>query len=143
MKIGELAQAAQCTVETVRYYERVGLLKEPARTSANYRSYGFAHVDRLRFIRNCRALDMTHDEIRALLALMEQPTNDCGGVNQLLDEHIAHVDTRIAELIQLKQQLDELRQRCRHEQAMNACGILKGLASMEPESRQEKHTHLG
>ena len=86
---------------------------------------------------------MTHDEIRALLVLMEKSASDCGGVNQLLDEHIAHVDTRIAELTQLKQQLGELRQRCQHEQAMDACGILKGLASMEPESRQEKHTHLG
>ena len=143
MKIGELALAAQCTVETVRYYEREGLLAEPARTSANYRSYGAAHVERLRFIRNCRALDMTHDEIRALLVLIEQPASDCGGVNQLLDEHIAHVDTRIAELTQLKQQLGELRQRCQHEQEMNACGILKGLTSMEPEARQEKHTHLG
>jgi len=143
MKIGELAQAAQCTVETVRYYEKEGLLEEPARTSANYRSYGVAHVERLRFIRNCRALDMTHDEIRILLVLMEQPVSDCGGVNQLLDEHITHVDTRIAELTQLKRQLGELRQRCQHEQAMDACGILKGLASMEPESRQEKHTHLG
>lgn len=57
MKIGELALAAQCTVETVRYYEKEGLLAEPARTSANYRSYGAAHVERLRFIRNCRALD--------------------------------------------------------------------------------------
>lgn len=143
MKIGELAQAAQCTVETVRYYEKEELLEEPARTSSNYRSYGAAHVERLRFIRNCRALDMTHDEIRTLLALMEQPANDCGGVNQLLDEHIAHVDTRIAELTQLKQQIGELRQRCQHEQATDACGILKGLASMEPESRQEKYTHLG
>lgn len=142
MKIGELAQAAQCTVETVRYYEKEGLLEEPARTSANYRSYGVAHVERLRFIRNCRALDMTHDEIRTLLVLMEQPASDCGGVNQLLDDHIAHVDTRIAELTQLKQQLGDLHQRCQHEQAMNACGILKGLASMEPKSRQEKHTHL-
>lgn len=127
----------------MRYYEKEGLLAEPARTSANYRSYGAAHVERLRFIRNCRALDMTHDEIRALLVLIEQPASDCGGVNQLLDEHIAHVDTRIAELTQLKKQLGELRQRCQHEQAMNACGILKWLTSMEPEARQEKHTHLG
>ena len=143
MKIGELALAAKCTVETVRYYEREGLLEEPARTSANYRSYGSSHVERLRFIRNCRSLDMTHDEIRALLVLIEQPASDCGGVNQLLDEHIAHVDTRIAELMQLKQQLGELRQRCQHEQKVGACGILQGLASMASESRQEKHTHLG
>jgi len=52
VKIGELAQVAQCTVETVRYYEKEGLLSAPARTMANYRSYGDAHVDRLRYIRN-------------------------------------------------------------------------------------------
>ncbi|WP_374403814.1 Cd(II)/Pb(II)-responsive transcriptional regulator [Niveibacterium sp.] len=143
MKIGELALAAQCTVETVRYYEREGLLAAPARTSANYRSYGASHLERLRFIRNCRALDMAHDEIRALLVLAEQPASDCHGVNHLLDEHIAHVNTRIAELTQLKSQLDELRRRCQHEQPVEACGILKGLALMEPETRKEKHTHLG
>ena len=143
MKIGELAQVAQCTVETVRYYEKEGLLSAPARTRANYRSYGELHVERLRFIRNCRALDMTHAEIHRLLGLMDQPAGDCGGVNQLLDEHIAHVDVRMAELFQLKQQLSELRQRCQSDQAMDACGILQGLASMETEPRHERQTHLG
>ena len=79
MKIGELAQVGQCTVETVRYYEKEGLLPAPARTAGNFRQYGPIHVERLRFIRNCRALDMTHDEIRALLVLIEQPASDCGG----------------------------------------------------------------
>ena len=143
MKIGELAHVAQWTVETVRYYEKEGLSAAPARTAANYRSYSSSHVDRLRFIRNCRVLDMTHGEIRALLSLMDQPAGDCGGVNQLLDEHIAHVDVRITELSQLKQQLSELRQRCQSEQAVDACGILQGLASMETEPRHERHTHLG
>ena len=62
MKIGELARLGQCTIETVRYYEKAGLLPPPGRTGSNYRHYGDAHVARLRFIRNCRALDMTHDE---------------------------------------------------------------------------------
>lgn len=143
MKIGELARVGPCTVETVRYYEKAGLLAPPARTAANYRSYGDDHVDRLRFIRNCRALDMTHEEIHGLLGLMDQPAGDCSGINQLLDEHIAHVDVRIAELSQLKQQLRELRQCCQSEQAVDACGILQGLASMETEQRHERHTHLG
>ena len=78
-----------------------------------------------------------------LLGLMDQPAGDCGGVNQLLDEHIAHVDVRMAELSQLKQQLSELRQRCQSDQAMAACGILQGLASMETEPRHDRHTHLG
>jgi len=143
MKIGELARLAQCSVETVRYYEKAGLLPPPARSDSNYRHYGDAHVARLRFIRNCRTLDMTHDETRALLELIDQPGNSCRGVNRVLDEHIAHVDMRIRELNQLKQQLAALRQSCHGEQPVIACGIVQGLASMETEARRERKTHLG
>jgi len=143
MKIGELARLAQCTVETVRYYEKAGLLPPPGRTGSNYRHYGDAHVARLRFIRNCRALDMTHDEVRALLGLVDQPANDCSGINRVLDEHIAHVDMRIQELKHLKQQLAALRQSCHGEQPVIACGIVQGLATMETETRIERQTHLG
>ena len=73
MKIGELAKLADCQVETVRYYEREGLLPAPARSGGNYRLYSSEHVERLTFIRNCRTLDMTLDEIRSLLALMDRP----------------------------------------------------------------------
>ncbi len=73
MKIGELAKKAGCQVETVRYYEREGLLPAPARTEGNYRLYGTQHLDRLVFIRNCRTLDMTLDEIQRLLALRDLP----------------------------------------------------------------------
>ncbi|MGV8893214.1 MAG: Cd(II)/Pb(II)-responsive transcriptional regulator [Burkholderiaceae bacterium] len=143
MKIGELAQTAQCTVETVRYYEKGGLLSAPERTAANYRSYGQAHIERLRFIRNCRALDMTHDEIRALLGMMDSPAGDCGAINHLLDEHIEHVDVRIDELVQLKRQLAELRTLCQTERSVDACGILHGLTAMETEAKPPRHTHLG
>lgn len=143
MKIGEVARAARCTVETIRYYEKEGLLPEPERTVSNYRSYGRAHAARLRFIRNCRALDMTHEEIRTLLRMMDAPAKGCGTVNTLLDEHIGHVDARIDELTQLKQQLAQLRQRCRAEQSVDSCGILHGLASMESEVKPHRHTHLG
>jgi Cd(II)/Pb(II)-responsive transcriptional regulator len=109
MKIGELAKAARCTVETVRYYEKEGLLSKPDRTAGNYRSYGAAHLERLCFIRNCRALDMSHEEIRALLGAMDRPSADCSPINVLLDRHIAHVDRRISELVRLKEQLTVLR----------------------------------
>lgn len=143
MKIGELAQVAQCTVETVRYYEKEGLLPAPARTAGNFRQYGPLHVERLRFIRNCRALDMSHSEIRELLHLADQPAEGCGAINAVFDQHIAHVDERIRELVQLKEQLSSLRQRCGSEQAVDACGILQGLAAMESEPKHERHTHLG
>lgn len=143
MKIGELATLAQCSVETVRYYEKEGLLSEPGRTAGNFRVYGSEHLERLRFIRNCRTLDMSHEEIRALLLLTDQPADDCGAINDVFDQHIAHVDARIQELIQLKKQLRALRQRCQTERTVDACGILHGLAAMETEPKTERHTHLG
>lgn len=143
MKIGELAQVAQCTVETVRYYEKAGLLPEPARTSGNFRVYGPEHVERLRFIRNCRALDMSQEEIHTLLALADQPADGCGAINAVFDQHIAHVNERIRELTHLKKQLGALRIRCVSERAVDACGIMQGLASMETVTKVERHTHLG
>ncbi|ALM83261.1 Cd(II)/Pb(II)-responsive transcriptional regulator [Bordetella sp. N] len=144
MKIGELAKAAGTTVETVRYYEKEGLLPAPERGDNNYRSYGPTHADRLRLIRNCRALDMTQEEIRAILQLADSHAADCGPINDIFDAHITHVDERIAELTQLKAQLGDLRQRClsARPHAEN-CGILHGLAEMQVEERPERHTHLG
>lgn len=143
MKIGELAQVAQCTVETIRYYEKEGLLPMPERTVANYRNYGQSHVERLHFIRNCRALDMTHAEIQSLLGMMEGPARDCRAINQLLDEHIKHVDVRISELLQLQSQLVMLRELCQSERSIDACGILHGLAAMETAAKPPRSTHLG
>lgn len=143
MKIGELALVAQCTVETVRYYEKAGLLAAPARTAGNFRMYGPEHVERLRFIRNCRALDMSHEEIHTLLGLKDQPADDCEAINQVFDQHIEHVNERIRELTDLKQQLDALRHSCVSHNAVENCGILKGLTAMETESKPGRHTHLG
>ena len=143
MKIGELAQVAQTTVGTVRYYEKEGLLPETVRTTGNFRVYGPAHLERLRFIRNCRALDMSHEEIHILLDLSDQPAEGCGAINAVFDQHIAHVDERIRELLHLKEQLALLRQRCQTEQAVDDCGILRGLAAMETSKKPERYTHLG
>ncbi|BCQ25764.1 Cd(II)/Pb(II)-responsive transcriptional regulator [Caballeronia sp. NK8] len=143
MKIGELAKLAKCTTETIRFYEREALLPPPDRTAANYRSYNSGHVDRLRFIRNCRALDMTHDEVRALLAASDGPGGTCESVNALVDEHIAHVDARIAELTQLREQLTTLRNRCGEEAPLEQCGIVEGLTSMETVAPRARTTHLG
>jgi len=143
MKIGELARNAQCTVETVRYYEKAGLLAEPARTEGNFRVYGPEHLERLRLVRNCRALDMSHEEIHTLLKLANQAGDDCGAVNAVFDQHIAHVDTRIHELTQLKLQLSSLRERCSTGQGVDACGILQGLAAMETGQQAGRNTHLG
>lgn len=80
------------------------------------------------FIRHCRSLDMTLDEIRILLHFKASPEENCCGVNRLLDEHIGHVARRIAELQELELQLRELRQRCPDDRPAQHCGILVGLS---------------
>lgn len=144
MKIGELSTAAAIQIETIRYYEREGLLPSPPRTAGNFRTYEAAHLERLQFIRFCRGLDMSLDEVRALLKVRDDPSADCGDVNSLLDEHIRHVTTRIKELRQLEKQLKELRQRCCSPQSANHCGILAGLteASQDPASPPPEAQHL-
>ena len=143
MKIGELAQAAQCSVETIRYYEKGGLLPAPLRTGSNYRDYGPGHIERLRFIRTCRALDMAQDEIRQLLDQQDHPTDDCGAVNELVEEHIRHVEARIAELLQLRQQLQALRQSCQAQHTVEGCAILQELSHREPQAIPPRNHHLG
>ncbi|WP_454005329.1 Cd(II)/Pb(II)-responsive transcriptional regulator [Alcaligenes sp. Marseille-Q7550] len=143
MKIGELAQKSHCNTETIRYYEKVGLLPEPERSEGNYRQYRAMHLERLRFIRNCRSLDMTHEEIRALLAHMDGPAQDCEPVNSLLDEHIEHVAVRIRELEHLQEQLKELRHRCGQAGGLEHCGILPGPGDRDPDRAPGPTTHLG
>ncbi|MDN3557948.1 Cd(II)/Pb(II)-responsive transcriptional regulator [Halomonas maura] len=128
MKIGELARRSGCRVVTIRYYEREGLLPAPARSEANYRLYGELHVERLAFIRHCRALDMTLDEIRALLDCHDHPERPCQDVNDLIDAHLDHVAARIAQLQALEGALETLQARCREPRSAGECGILDALA---------------
>lgn len=128
MKIGELAKTTHTQVETIRYYEREGLLPETVRTEGNYRIYSPDHATRVSFIRHCRSLDMTLNEIRTLLTFKDAPQGDCAGVNELVDAHIAHVASRIKELKALERQLKELRQTCTESKETNQCGILAELS---------------
>ena len=143
MKISELGIKTGVDAETIRYYEKVGILPKPARTEANYRHYGEQHVDRLRFVRHCRSLDMTLDEIRVLLQFRDMPDSNCGEVNALLDEHIGHVTLRIAALTELEKELLKLRRQCRKAQKSKDCGILAGIGIGDlPEARQSKGRHI-
>jgi Cd(II)/Pb(II)-responsive transcriptional regulator len=134
MKIGELAKATGTQAETIRFYEAEGLLPEPGRTESNYRVYGQAHVGRLAFIRHCRSLDMTLDEIKTLLRFKDAPEQNCEEVNELLDEHIGHVAARIKELKHLQTELKALRQQCGAARDAGACGILAGLEQASRET---------
>lgn len=143
MKIGELAAATDTAVETIRFYEREGLLPAPVRSEANYRIYEESHVQRLQFIRHCRSLDMALDEVRLLLRYKDAPSEDCGAVNQLLDEHVEHVAQRIRELRSLQKQLVALRSQCQSARAAADCGILKDLdePARAPASVSTGHVH--
>lgn len=126
-QIGDVAESLGVPVETIRYYERCGLLDKPTRTGSNYRLFSDEQVERLGFILNCRNLDMTHEEIRRLLKLRHRPPKDCTEVNGLIDEHIAHIDERISELRSLSKQLHELRTSCNEVRSVDACEILSTL----------------
>lgn len=131
MRIGELARLTGATVETIRYYEREGLLPKAERTASNYRIYGNAHAERLSFIRNCRNLDMASDEIRALLHFKDSPSEYCEA-SAVIEEHIGHVTARIAELQELKQQLESLYVQCPQAHIAASCSILNALSQNAP-----------
>ena len=141
MRIGELAKKAGCAVQTVRFYEKEGLMRSPRRTSANYREYGPEHAERLAFITRCRSLDMSLPEIRALLRALEGPDDDCAPVDALLDQHIEHIATRIAELMQLKDELDAIRAHCAGKRPTKDCGILTRLTKA-PLRRRLARSHI-
>lgn len=143
MKIGELATATGTPVETIRYYEREGLLPSPVRSDGNYRIYDDTHAERLTFVRHCRALDMNLDEVRVLLEFRERSEGDCGEVNALLDEHIEHVQQRIRELRSLDKDLRVLRERCKEAQDPSRCGILTGLSRAAEAASPKSASHVG
>lgn len=143
MRIGELSQATGCPVETIRYYEKEGLLAEPTRSDANYRIYREAHLEQLLFIRNCRTLDMNLGEIRQLLRLRDQPGEACTEVDALIDEHIDHVKKRIGVLQALEAQLRSLRQSCPDQREIERCGILQHLrATGEMDAVEDADSHV-
>lgn len=144
MKIGELAKKSLCSVETIRYYEREGLLPETLRDqSNNYRHYDQQHLDTLLFIRRCRALDMAQDEIKRLLQARSEPESGCDVINQLIEEHRCHVQARITELVALEKQLSELQDACHSTMTTRDCGILKELEQPVTEVIPTQRQHIG
>ena len=129
-RIGELARRAECLVQTVRYYEAEGLLPQAARSEGNFRMYDESHLERLLFIRRCRAKDMNLADIRVLLSFRDRPELGCAEVNDLVDAHIDQVRAKIRDLQELERQLMALRQSCGSDRAASDCGILNGLAQL-------------
>jgi Cu(I)-responsive transcriptional regulator len=127
MNIGELARAADTNAETIRYYERIGLLPAPPRTAGNYRDYTTAHASRLTFTRRARDLGFSIEQIRALLDLADRKEQSCGAVDAIARAHLADVKRKLADLAALRRELDGLIRQCRHG-TVAECRIIEALA---------------
>jgi Cu(I)-responsive transcriptional regulator len=126
-RIGELARATGMKVETIRYYERIGLLPSPARTAGNYRAYIRPHLERLSFIRRGRDLGFSLDAVRELLRLSDDRRQPCSEVDQVACTHLAEVESKIADLTLLRDELRQLIEQCRHGTVAD-CRIIEALA---------------
>jgi len=123
ISIGELARLTGCKVETIRYYERTGLLANPPRTEGGHRAYGQAHLQRLSFVRKARALGFSMEQINSLLAMADAEHPDCATVAIEAERHLVSVRPRIEDLQKLEQTLSDTLAQCHRGDQPN-CAIL-------------------
>lgn len=131
LTIGRVARDAGLAIDTVRYYEREGLLEKPARTAAGYRQYAAGAVARLRFIRQAKELGFTLPEIRELLALKVTPGKSCADVRARAEAKLADVEQRIAQLDRMKRALVKLANACSGRGPTSECPILEALETRD------------
>lgn len=131
LTIGRLAEEAGVSVETVRYYERRGLIRRPPRPRSGYRRYGKDAVRRLAFVRRAKALGFTLREIRDLLALRAGAGGACGDVEETAERTIGRIERQIDELGRMKSALAALSDACRRGEATGECPILEALEGTE------------
>ena len=127
LTIGQVARAAHVNVETVRYYERRGLLPEPARRPSGYRSYTPDAVRRILFIRQSQQLGFSLHEIRDLLRLRVDPETSCGAVKDRAEAKIAAIERKIEDLRSMQQALTTLAETCRGDGPIGACPFLDAI----------------
>ncbi|MGJ4885577.1 MULTISPECIES: helix-turn-helix domain-containing protein [unclassified Bradyrhizobium] len=127
LTIGDLAKRTGTKVETIRYYERIGLLPLPARTEGNYRAYDNDQLGRLSFIRRARDLGFSIDQVRDLLDLADQRDRSCDAVDVIAGQHLAEIERKIADLVALRDELADVIGRCKHGTVAD-CRIIEALA---------------
>lgn len=131
LTIGDLSKATATKVETIRYYERIGLLAAPDRTSGNYRAYKKSDLDRLSFIRRARDLGFGLEQVRELLGLSDQKQRSCEAVDVIARDHLADVDRKLADLKALRRELDSIIRHCGRG-TIGECRIIEALAPIDP-----------
>ena len=129
MKIGKLSELSHCSIQTIRYYEKEGLIDPPRRSEGNFRLYDPNALDRLQFIRRCRTLDISLAEIHQLLDLQLTPSESCNQVSTMIDSHILDVQSKIRELKALESELKGLRKKCHDATVIDECGIMANLTN--------------
>jgi Cu(I)-responsive transcriptional regulator len=135
LSIGDLAKGAGTKVVTVRYYEQIGLLPVPSRRAGNYRTYSNEHIRRLRFIRRCRDLGFTLDQIRDLLRLSSQKDEECADVDRITAQHLIEIEQKISDLKRLAKELRRLNNSCQGNGITANCRIIEALSP----SREAEH----
>ncbi|GAB4283730.1 MAG: Cd(II)/Pb(II)-responsive transcriptional regulator [Roseovarius sp.] len=129
LRRSDLARLTGCNLETIRYYENIGIMPDPPRTASNYRAYDASHVARLRFVMRARGLGFTLEEIRDLLGLVDGRAATCADVQALATRHIASVRAKIADLRRIEQVLSETVSRCSGDNVPE-CAVIDALQEM-------------
>ena len=127
LRIGDLGKATDTKVETIRYYEQIGILPAPSRTDGNFRAYAPMHLARLSFVRRARDLGFTLRQVRELLSLSDQKQRSCNAVADIAREHLAEVDRKIADLKSLRAELSSIINQCSCG-TIAECRIIEALA---------------
>lgn len=125
--IGQLAQSSGCAVETIRYYERAGLLSVANRSSGNQRRFDEKGLQRLAFIRHCRQLGFSLEAIRELMTLADNPDQDCDAIDRIARAHLEQIESRLSSLAALKSELHRIVSGCAGGSVAN-CRIIESLA---------------
>jgi MerR family copper efflux transcriptional regulator len=131
LTIGEVAELAEVHIETLRYYERRGLIEEPPRSASNYRLYPEDAVRRLRFIKRAQELGFSLKDIKELLSLRATPEAECGEIRAHAEAKIKDINEKVRALMAMKSTLSKLVTECSGEGPLTECPILESLDTME------------
>ena len=125
--VGEMARVGNCQVQTVRYYEKIGILPKAQRSAGNQRIYTASHIDRLKFIRHSRELGFSLDQIREILAISDNPDHSCQEVDQIARSHLLEVESKISRLNDMRIELKRMVTQCSGGQVAT-CRIIEILS---------------
>lgn len=126
LSIGEMSKQSGVNIETIRYYEKIGVMPAPRRSANGYRLYGADHLKRLSFVRRSRELGFSLDEIRSLLRLVDGDAYTCAQVRELTPDHLMEIRRKIADLKRLKRVMEQMAAQCSGDRAPE-CPIIDAL----------------